>query len=161
MKNFIKIKIFILFVFIVFLRCSLFENRLNEKIFSQQLVYDSINNKSKTFNVTLETNIVFCSKDSSRIDYNELNLIINNNSYSLIPDIKSKKNIKRENKFVITFNSKVNFTSKYYKNDTLTNKVLNSKIRNKKGNFLCKVDSYELKSLILANPPTKKGLKLE
>jgi hypothetical protein len=157
-KTIISLAIFSIFTF---QRCTVFEDNQSQKIISQELTYDSINNKSKLFNVGLETTISYTTKDTNSIDFNNLTLIINNDKFTLVPVIESKKFDKETNTLKIKFRTKINFLSKTYKNDTLTNKVLGSKISNSDGKFIEKDDSFELKSLILGYPPNDKAPKYE
>jgi lipopolysaccharide biosynthesis glycosyltransferase len=78
-KTIISLAIFSIFTF---QRCTVFEDNQSQKIISQELTYDSINNKSKLFNVGLETTISYTTKDTNSIDFNNLTLIINNDKYS-------------------------------------------------------------------------------
>lgn len=157
-KTIISLAIFSIFTF---QRCTVFEDNQSQKIISQELTYDSINNKSKLFNIGLETTISYTTKDTNSIDFNNLTLIINNDKFTLVPVIESKKFDKETNTLKIKFRTKINFLSKTYKNDTLTNKVLGSKISNSDGKVIEKDDSFELKSLILGYPPNDKAPKYE
>lgn len=157
-----KIIIYItIFSSFAFLKCTNFENNLDPKIISQELTYDSINRKSKLFNVDLETTIKYKINDTSAIDYNHFILIINKDKYPLVPIYDSKKFDELTNTFIIKYIAKTVFVSKTFKNDTLTRHILNSKIITVDGKYIEKEDFFELKSLILGYSPNDKGMKYE
>lgn len=156
-----KVIIVAIFSLVLLQKCKYSAVENSQKIISQELTYDSINSKSKMFNVDLETTIKFETNDIHSENYNNLSLVIGKSKFSLHPIIDSKKFDKKTHTLTIKFNTDAKFVSKIYKNDTLTNKILNSKIIINDGGMIEKDDSFELKSLILGYPANDKAPKYE
>jgi hypothetical protein len=140
-------------------RCKFFDSKNSQKIISQELVYDSINNKSKVFDVDLETTIEFKTNDANSIKYSNLSLVIDKSKFPLV--VVSKKFDEETNTLLIKFKSDVNFISKTYKNDSLKNKIINSKVSNNDGEIINKDNSFKFNSLIVGYLPNDKAPKYE
>lgn len=146
----------------VFQKCTFLNSNRNAKLVNQELIYDSINNKSKFFDVNLYTTLDFEKKCNELKDYRNIYIVIDKDTFPLIPE----KNIKgKEDKYNITqikYFSKINFKSKIYENDSLSQVILNeSKIINDKGKEIKKSDYYSFKSLITFHKIKKDALKRE
>jgi len=160
MKNKSKIIVALLSLFL-FQKCKYFHSGKEEEVISQALTYDSISRHSKDFDVFLETTIAFKNDDVNDVNKNGLSLHIGKVKFLLHPIRDSKKIDKETGAVLIKFSTEKTFHSKTYKNDTLTNQILNSKIATSDGNFIDKDSSYQLLSLILGYPANNKALKYE
>lgn len=150
----IAIIMFLLF----FQSCTFCNHNHNIKITSQELIYDSLNNKGKKFDVNLYTTLKFEGKKITRKDYNDFLLVINKDTFSLVPEVNffKKENINHEIK--IKFTSQINLQSKEYENDSLSNIIHNSsKIINSEGKEIKKDNSYSFRSLITFPKIKKNG----
>lgn len=144
---------------LIFQRCTTIDK--NPKVILQELTYDSINKKSKLFDVNLTTTIAYKVSETVSQDFNGLVLTIDKNKFLLTPDINSKKINKETNTLLIKFNSNIKFVSKTFKNDSISDKILKSKIINCKGLTIEKDSTFELKSLVVGYSVIDKGLKYE
>ncbi|WP_409416553.1 hypothetical protein [Flavobacterium sp. PS2] len=161
MRTNVLLTILLMFILVVFQKCIFFESKETQKVISQELLYDSINKKSKLFNVDLTTIVEFKDTDSTSNNFNDLSIIIEKDTFPLIPDIKNKEFIKERNTLKIKFAIKTKFTSKTFENDSLSDKILKSIVIIDKSKIIEKDKSYGVKSLILGYPVKENGIKFE
>jgi hypothetical protein len=141
----------------VFQSCTYFNSNNNLKIANQELIYDSLDIKGGKFKVNLYTTLGFKKKSITRKEYNDFLLVINKDTFPLIPEANFLKKEGEYNEIKIKYISQINFQSKEYENDSLTNIILNSsKIINSEGKGIKKNNSYNFKSLITFRKIKKK-----
>jgi hypothetical protein len=150
-----------MFILVVFQKCNFLESKETQKVISQELLYDSINKKSKLFNVDLTTIVEFKDTDSTRNNFNDLSIIIEKDTFPLIPDINNKEFIRERNTLKIKFVTKMKFTSKTFENDSLSEKILKSIVIIDKSKIIEKDKYFMVKSLILGYPVKENGIKFE
>ncbi|MTD67778.1 hypothetical protein [Flavobacterium sp. LC2016-13] len=160
MKNKIILIPITIFAIGIFQRCTI-KSTKNQKVISQELLYDSINKHSKLFDVDLTTIVEFNDTDSTNNNFNNLSLIIEKDTFHLIPDLKNKEFIKERNTLKIKFATEAKFISKTYENDSLSDKILKSIIIIDKSKIIEKDKPFVVKSLILGYPVKENGIKFE
>ena len=160
MKNKIILIPIAIFAIGMFERCTI-KSKESQKVISQELLYDSIKKQSKLFDVDLTTIVEFRDTDSTITNFNNLALIIEKDTFPLIPDIKNKEFIKERNTLKIKFATKAKFASKTFENDSLSEKVFKSIIIMDKSKIIEKDKSFIVKSLILGYPVKENGIKFE
>lgn len=153
-----RMSIVIIISLLVFQSCTFFNSNNNIKIANQELIYDSLYNKAEKFNVNLYTTLEFKKKNITRKEYNCFLVVINKDTFPLIPEVNFIKKKSDDNEIKIKYTSQINFQSKEYENDSLTNIILNSsKIINLEGKEIKKDDSYSFRSLITFRKIKKDG----
>jgi hypothetical protein len=146
----------------VFQKCTFLSSNRNVKLVNQELIYDSINNKSRFFDVNLYTTLDFKKKCNELKDYRNIYIVIDKDTLRLIPEKNIKGKEDEHNIIQIKYFSKINFKSKIYQNDSLSKIILNqSKIINNKGKEIKKSDYYSFKSLITFHKIKEGALKHE
>lgn len=144
----------------IFQRCTI-KSTKSQKVISQELLYDSIKKQSKLFDVDLTTIVEFKDIDSTSNNFNNLSLIIEKDTFPLIPDLNNKEFIKERNTLKIKFTTEAKFISKTYENDSLSEKILKSIIIIDNSRIIDKDKSFVVKSSILGYPVKENGLKFE
>ena len=159
MKAKIKISILIVLLIVIFQRCTV--EQKSQKIISQELLYDSIKKYKNYFDVHLTTIIEFENVNATNNNFSNLSIIIDKDTFPLIPVIAKGKYDKENNSLVINFGISKKFVSKTFKNDTLKNKILNSRVVIEKSKIVEKEKSFVLQSLILGYPVKENGVRFE
>ncbi|SHF74669.1 hypothetical protein [Flavobacterium defluvii] len=160
MKNKIILIPIAIFAIGIFQRCTNNSTK-SQKVISQELLYDSIKKQSKSFDIDLTTIVEFKDTDSTSSNFNNLFLVIEKDTFPLIPDLKNKEFIKERNTLKIKFATVAKFTSKTYENDSLSEKILKSIIIIDKSKIIEKDKHFVVKSLILGYPVRENGIKFE
>lgn len=133
---------------LLFSSCNNFNNKAKASIGSQQLLYDSLYNKFHKFDIQLYTTLQFEKKDLNRKEYNDFLIVIKNDTFPLVPEVNGLKIKNTKDKFEIDYSSKIDFSSKIYKNDSISNIIKDSYIITSEGVKVEKSKSYKLESLV-------------
>ncbi|RUT71279.1 hypothetical protein D0817_05200 [Flavobacterium cupreum] len=144
----------------IFEKCSFYDSNISSTILNHQIIYDSINYKVKNFNVNLYITLEFKNKNIERNQYNDFLLIIEKDTFPLIPQVNY---LKKENhgQIQIRYLSKINFQSNRYDNDSILNIIKKySKVINSKGKEINKNKGFIIEPLILLHMPKNNGIKI-
>lgn len=161
-----KIYKILIIVFVISLlvlqKCTFFNSGGEIKNIRQELLYDSLFKNKKRFDVSLYTTLDFGTNIVSKNDCLNFLLIINTDTFPLIPEFENIE-IMVENKVSkVKFTSQINFTSVKYDNDSLSKIILkDSKVIDKDGKEILRNKSYTLKSLIKFHKIQNDGIKYE
>ncbi|KVV15073.1 hypothetical protein [Flavobacterium sp. TAB 87] len=147
---------------LAFQKCTFWDSNGDFKIVNQELIYDSISKKAGKFDVNIYTTLEFKRKIINRKDYNNFNLVINKDTFPLIPEINIIEKKSDNGVIKIKYISQINFQSKVYENDSFSRIILKqSKIINTKGERIDKSSTYRFKSLITFHKIKEEGLRYE
>ncbi len=139
-------KYIIIFIYLILQSCTLNSN-INVRVKKQRMIYDSIHYKAKVFNVNLYTTLEFDKKNLERKDYNDFLLIIEQDTFALVPEFNKLK-VNNNRYLEVEYLSHINFESKIYNNDSLSNLIKKkSKIINSKGKII-NADEFNIESFI-------------
>lgn len=128
--------------------CNNFTSSTKSEVLEQSLVYDSLYNKFHRFDIQLYTTIRFDKKELVRNEYNDFSIVINKDTFSLVPEINDLKFKSDKEKPEIEYYSKIDFSSKTYKNDSISNILKESYIITSEGSKVGKHKDYKSESLM-------------
>ena len=127
--------------------CNKFTN-IKGEVVEQNLVYDSLYNKFHKFDIQLYTTIKFDKKELNRKEYNDFSIVINKDTFALVPEINDLKFKTTKEKLEIEYYSKIDFSSKTYKNDSIANILNKSYIITSDGNKIERHKDYKSESFV-------------
>lgn len=155
-KTLITLSIIIISI-LGFQKCSL-HTPTDVTVLNNKIIYDSINYKGKGFRVNLYTTLEFNESVIRRADYNDFLLVVNKDTFSLVPEVNYLKMKSHSNIIEVKYFSQINFQSKGFSNDSIINIIkTSSKIINSKGIEIDKKGTYDIESLIALHLPSKNG----
>lgn len=130
----------------LFISCDNLSSK--SKVIEQKIVYDSLYNKSHKFDIQLYTKIEFDKNELKRKEYNDFSIVINKDTFALVPEINDLKIKTDKERLDINFYSKIDFSSKTYKSDSISNIIKDSYVITSDGKKIEKNGMYKLKSLV-------------
>ena len=140
-----------------FQKCSLY-SPTDASVLNNKIIYDSINYKGKGFRVNLYTTLEFSESIIKRNDYNDFLLIVNKDTFPLVPEVNYLKMKSQSDIIQVKYFSQINFQSKVFSNDSIFNIIkTSSKIINSKGKEIDKKETYNIESFITLHLPNKNG----
>lgn len=153
-----KISIVVIILLLVFQSCTFLNSNSKIKITNQELIYDSLYNKTKKFKVNLYTTLKFEDKNITTKKHSSFLVVIGKDTFPLIHESNFIKEKTINNEIKIKYISYINFQSNEYENDSLTKVILNSSkiISSQKGEIKKDV-SYKFKALIRFHKIKKDG----
>jgi hypothetical protein len=162
MKNTNIILILITISLICLLGCNSPMSKKDITILNQELIYDSVNFKARNFKVNVYSTIEFDRHSITRKEYNDFLLIIDIDTFPLIPEVNFLREKNNGNKITVKYLSLINFESKEFKNDSISG-IINksSKIINSDGQEINRNNLYDIKSLVTLHHPNANGRKLQ
>jgi phosphopantetheine adenylyltransferase len=134
-------------VLLFLVRCNNFTKTRCE-VLEQNLVYDSLYNKFHKFDIQLYTTIEFDKKKLNRKEYNDYSIVISKDTFALVPEINDLKLKTTKEKLKIEYFSKIDFSSKSYNNDSISNILKESYIISSQGNKIERHKDYKSEPLV-------------